>query len=100
MKGKIHLVGEPGVPKKKNISSVGPQVITFGSLNPLEIVELVIEFEDRFGVKANGDFLIDETPVKLKPDYRKFERLIMIGLKEVGDILSVSKLVIQRGIVC
>lgn len=74
MKGKIHLVGEPGVPKKKNISSVGPQVITFGSLNPLEIVELVKEFEDRFGVNANGDFLIDETPVKLKPDYRKFER--------------------------
>lgn len=74
MKGKIHLVGEPGVPKKKNISSVGPQVITFGSLNPLEIVELVKEFEDRFGVEAKGDFLIDETPVKLKPDYRKFER--------------------------
>ena len=74
MKGKIHLVGEPGVPKKKNISSVSPQVITFGSLNPLEMVELVKEFEDKFGVKANGDFLIDETPVKLKPDYRKFER--------------------------
>ena len=32
------------------------------------------EFEDRFGVEAKGDFLIDETPVKLKPDYRKFER--------------------------
>ena len=38
------------------------------------MVELVKEFEDKFGVKANGDFLIDETPVKLKPDYRKFER--------------------------
>ena len=73
-KGKIQPVGEPGVPKKKNIASVSPQVITFGSLNPLEMVELVKEFEDKFSVKANGDFLIDETPVKLKPDYRKFER--------------------------
>lgn len=74
MKDKIQVVGKPGVPKKKNIASVNPQIITFGSLNLLEMAELVKEFEDTFGVKANGDFLIDETSVKLKPDYRKFER--------------------------
>ena len=74
MKGKIQIVGEPGVAKKTNISSIGPQVILYGNPTLLEIVELIKEFEDTFNVKANGDFLIDETPVKLKPDYRKFER--------------------------
>ncbi len=74
MKGKIQMVGEPGVAKKTNISSIGSQVILYGNLTLLEIVELIKEFEDTFRVKANGDFLIDETPVKLKPDYRKFER--------------------------
>jgi hypothetical protein len=74
MKGKIQIVGEPGVPKKKNIASVNPQVILYGDFNPLKIAELIKKFEDTFGVKANGDFLIDETPAKLKPDYRKFER--------------------------
>ena len=74
MKGKIQIVGEPGVPKKKNTASVSPQVILYGDFNPLKIAELIKKFEDTFGVKANGDFLIDETPVKLKPDYRKFER--------------------------
>ena len=74
MKGKIQIVGEPGVPKKKNIASVSPQVVLCGNPTLLEIVELIKEFEDSFSVKANGDFLIDETPVKLKPDYRKFER--------------------------
>lgn len=68
------MVGEPGVPKKKNIASVSPQVVLYGDFNPLKIAELIKKFEDTFGVKANGDFLIDETPVKLKPDYRKFER--------------------------
>ena len=74
MKGKIQIVGEPGVPKKKNIASVSPQAILYGDFNPLKIAELIKKFEDTFGVNANGDFLIDETPVKLKPDYRKFER--------------------------
>ena len=74
MKGKIQIVGEPGVPKKKNIASVSPQVVLYGNPNILEMVELIKELEDTFSVKANGDFLIDETPVKLKPDYRKFER--------------------------
>ena len=73
-KGKIQPVGEPGVPKKKNIASVSPQVVLYGNPNILEMVELIKELEDTFGVKANGDFLIDETPVKFKPDYRKFER--------------------------
>ena len=74
MKGKIQIVGEPGVPKKKNIASVSPQVTLYGNPTLLEIAELIKKFEDTFGVNANGDFLIDETPVKLKPDYRKFER--------------------------
>ena len=74
MKGKIQIVGEPGVAKKTNISSIGPQVVLYGNPNILEMVELIKELEDAFGVKANGDFLIDETPVKFKPDFRNFER--------------------------
>lgn len=48
--------------------------INFVGISVLELESLIQEFVNKFDVEVNGDFLIDETPVKLKPDYRKFER--------------------------
>ena len=59
MKGKIQIVGEPGVPKKKNIASVSPQVVLYGNPNILEPEEIKIveKFVEKPKIKGFYDRL-------------------------------------------